>query len=119
MRTADGFARLTLTREDLIATLPQELTELRQFVPWKAEWREGRWTKILVDPRTGKYGSSTNPATWTTLDESLHFHEGHPESRGIGFVFVAGGGFVGIDLDNCIDECSSGRAIGDPGGIIP
>jgi len=54
-----------------------------------------------VDPHTGGAGSTTNPATWGAYDDAKRARQ-RLELDGIGFVFVDGGGIVGIDLDDCI-----------------
>ncbi len=46
---------------------------------------------------TNKKASPTNPGTWRSFDEAL------ATSIGVGYVFTADDGLVGIDLDRCHD----------------
>ncbi len=92
--------------------IPPELVELPQFVCWRAKFERenNKWTKIPVNPHTGGLASSTDPATWADLSTALKFYQGNPNTvDGLGFVFRAGGGIVGIDFDHC--------ANGSPGSI--
>jgi replicative DNA helicase len=74
-------------------TIPTTLKELDQWVLW----RTIRGTKVPFQ-RGGAPASSTNPETWASWDEITECED---ESDGLGFVFLAGGGLVGIDLDGC------------------
>jgi len=51
-------------------TLPQELQNLRQWVCWRLEpdKKSDRDAKVPYNPITGKRASSSNSATWGTLD---------------------------------------------------
>lgn len=68
--------------------VPRELRDLKQWV--------ARRGKLPVNPMTGKLASATDPATWGTFDTAL----AAKNSDGIGFVFTAENGLVGIDLDS-------------------
>ena len=82
--------------------IPPEITELPQWVCWRAAFRDGGWTKQPVNPATGELASSTDPATWADLSTAwAHYHGNPGEVDGIGFVFKEGGGVVGIDFDHC------------------
>src|SRR4051812_198484 len=76
--------------------IPVELKEPGQWVGWKWEWIEGRWTKVPYDLRTGLPASSTDPSTWSSYAAT----EGHEQ---IGFVFSQRDHYCGIDQDDCID----------------
>ena len=84
------------------SAVPTELTRRRQWLIWRYVYRPGKKkpTKVPHNPATGALAKSTEPSDWSTFAEastSQHPHDG------IGFVFVKGGGLVGIDLDDCID----------------
>jgi len=85
--------------------LPQELQNLRQWVCWRLEpdKKSGRDAKVPYSPITGKRASSSNSATWGNLDEALTCAEKYFFS-GIGFVFTAECGIIGIDIDNCLSD---------------
>jgi len=85
--------------------LPQELQNLRQWVCWRTEpdKKASRDTKVPYNPITGKRASPSNPATWGTLENALSCKEKYFFS-GIGFVFTAECGIIGIDIDHCLDD---------------
>lgn len=86
-----------------VLILPDSLTELDQCVLWRYELVGDRQTKVPYSIRGGK-ASSTDPRTWSTFEQALEAWRRNPKRySGIGFVFVKGGGMVGIDLDDCLD----------------
>ncbi len=78
-----------------------ELAGLPQWVVWRTETRDGKPTKVLVNPKTGTHASSTDPRTWSTYD---HARELSPNYDGVGFVFWPADPYTGIDLDHCFHE---------------
>jgi putative DNA primase/helicase len=87
------------------ANVPAELRALPQWVGWRKVVRDGRPTKVPVDPKTGGAGDSTAPGTWGTFDRAL---AGARLGRwdGVGFVFTAADPYVGIDWDDVIDPAT-------------
>ena len=85
-----------------IDSIPEELTQWDQWVNWKIEIRDGKKTKIPVNPNTGKYASTSDSSTWGTFEEAIEGLEKH-RVNGIGFVLTADDPFVGGDLDHCLD----------------
>ncbi len=82
--------------------VPTALQDRPQWVAWRYV-RKGKWTKVPIDPHTGRAASSTDPATWGTFREALDYHLAHPDTTdGIGFVFAEGGPFAGVDLDDSL-----------------
>jgi primase-polymerase (primpol)-like protein len=79
--------------------LPVGLTERAQWVCWREQERDGRQTKVPVDPNTGGFASATDPATWTDFDEAREYAKAN--ALGLGFVFTEADPFVGVDLDKC------------------
>jgi hypothetical protein len=82
--------------------IPEALRKLPRWVTWRygPRRKNGRQSKIPLNPVTGKPASVANPADWTDCETALAAcakgtHEG------VGFVFAPGDGFVGIDLDKC------------------
>jgi hypothetical protein len=68
-------------------------------VCWRYEFRDGDWTKIPCNPRTGANAKSNDPSTWTSFDDAIRHAS---QFDGIGFQF-GDSGYVGIDLDDCRD----------------
>jgi putative DNA primase/helicase len=83
--------------------IPAELRELRQWVLWRYEEREGKRTKVPC--RANKptvRASSTDPDTWSTHEDALRA-AGTDGMDGIGFVFTESDPYAGVDLDHCVD----------------
>ncbi len=73
-----------------------------QWLCWRNEKRNGKSTKVPIDPQTRSFGSSTDDSTWSDFDSALeYFQSGGCD--GIGFVFTDDDPYVGIDLDDCRD----------------
>jgi hypothetical protein len=85
------------------AGIPDELKQLEQWVCWDDRRRDEKWTKVPLDPKTGRAASSTNPATWGTFHQALDYYQRH-DLAGIGFVFTPNDPFCGVDLDDCRDR---------------
>ena len=91
------------------ANIPEEMRDRRQWINWKLSRNPkptGKpWTKIPLDPRTGRKAATTRPETWTDFDtacarhQEFSRHAGRGSSEGLGFVLR--GAHVGIDLDDC------------------
>lgn len=90
---------ISLLKPDL-ACIPQTIAERNRWVLWKAEQREGKWTKIPYQWDTDRPASSTAPGTWGSFSDvsARYLRGGYP---GIGYVL--GDGVTGIDLDHVRD----------------
>jgi putative DNA primase/helicase len=88
------------------AGIPAALKVGRRFVVWQYDRREGAWTKLPYNPRTGTRSSSTDSITWGAFDEALTAyaaggwdgigvmlrpHQAHPDD------------LIGVDLDHVYD----------------
>src|SRR5262249_36925732 len=86
-----------------------ELKSRPQWVCWRYERRrdaQGRpkWTKIPIDPKTGRNAESNDPGTWGTWEQAWQYHREHPnKTAGVGFVFRADDPYTGVDLDDAIN----------------
>jgi len=84
--------------------LPPELMDYAQFITWQPEWREGKdgkpgkWTKVPVNPLTGRKAQSNNPRSWAPAALVLG------RFSLLGFVFSSTDPYTMLDLDNAIDE---------------
>src|SRR5215204_2988603 len=78
------------------------IRDLRQWLCWRSEERDGKPTKIPYSPITRERASSTTPETWTGYEEAVRAckEEGY---GGIGFVFTPDDDLCGVDLDKCLD----------------
>jgi hypothetical protein len=73
---------------------------LRQFVAWRWELRDGRWTKVLIEPRTGQRARANAPGTWGTFAEAVACAQ-RRRLPGISIVLTEQLGVVGGDVDHC------------------
>ncbi len=81
---------------------PEALVRTPHWVGWKWGTRDGKRTKIPVNPHTGKNASSADPATWADFATARTFAQRH--AYGLGFMLAPP--FVGIDLDHCRDPAT-------------
>lgn len=86
-----------------LTNVPERLRREPRWVCWRLQRRDGRATKLPVDPRTGRMASSTDPGTWGTFDEAASA-VGRWHASGVGFVFGPDRAFTGLDLDHVIRE---------------
>jgi putative DNA primase/helicase len=94
----------TATFPVLAENIPEELKRRPQWICWRLEERNERWTKVPYVVGTERRASSTDLMSWRTFSEALSAYErGEPPYDGIGFVFCSGDPYVGIDIDNCRD----------------
>jgi hypothetical protein len=77
---------------------------LPSWVCWKLAERDGKPTKIPVDPKTGKLADSSDPKTWADFETTVGYFEAHKGNSiaGVGFEF-GGSDCFGVDLDHCRD----------------
>jgi primase-polymerase (primpol)-like protein len=74
--------------------VPDDLIERDQWVVWRFD----HGTKV---PR----GSTTDPGTWCAFDEAVEVWRRNPQRwAGVGYVFHESDPFVGLDLDNSLDD---------------
>jgi putative DNA primase/helicase len=87
-----------------VATLPDELKALRQWVVWRYEARPGKDkpAKRPYSPGRGRPARTDASATWGTWLQALARYQ-HGGWQGLGFVFSAEDPYCGIDLDGCRD----------------
>lgn len=111
-RTTKGDILSSSERPKVLKVAPQgippELKELVQWVAWKQECRQGKdgkeelWTKVPVDPKTGRNARTNESSTWGTFERALAAVKRY-QLDGIGFVFTEDDLYAGIDLDDCRD----------------
>jgi hypothetical protein len=77
------------------------IKDVRQWLCWRIEERDGKPTKVPYGPRTGQRADSTVPETWGGYDEAVKAYEEHGYD-GIGFVFTTEDDLCGVDLDKCV-----------------
>lgn len=91
--------------------IPAALRAFPQWVCWKKVVRDGKETKCPFDPKTGHAARATEPRDWASFEAACAAAQAPERYDGIGFVFKAGGGICGIDLDDCIDAATGGMKV--------
>ena len=86
-------------------SFPKELASRPQWVCWHLEPdpKGGKDRKVPYNPITGQRASSTNPTTWVGLETAMEAQRKY-HYRGLGFIFTANDGIVGVDIDHCIEN---------------
>lgn len=83
------------------ARIPEELKKLEQWVGWNWSEREGKRTKVPMRLRNGVGPAKTNDRShWGSFDAAYRAHT-NGVFDGVGFVFTAEDGYIGLDLDEC------------------
>lgn len=84
--------------------IPEELKKLHQWGNYHRIWvpKRNKYTKIPVDPWTGKDGKSNDSSTWSDFDTAMRALDKFPQSDGLAFYFA--NGYVGLDIDHIADE---------------
>jgi hypothetical protein len=87
-----------------VEAIPEALRDCPQWVCWRIGIRDDKRTKLPLNPNTGRKASTTNRSTWSICEHAVHLADKSPGVDGVGFVFTGDAGFVGIDLDHCINK---------------
>jgi putative DNA primase/helicase len=83
----------------------EELQARPQWVCWrKEEQREGTFTKVSYNARTGHRAASDNPATWASYGQAVQALRAGTY-HGLGYMFRQD--YTGIDLDHCVNPDGS------------
>jgi putative DNA primase/helicase len=83
--------------------IPNELIELPNWIVWRWEQRDGKWTKPPYQINN-KPAHSDKPNTWTDFQMAFEAFHSHDMWDGIGFMIAKGGGYTGFDWDDCLTE---------------
>jgi primase-polymerase (primpol)-like protein len=86
-----------------IENIPDELKERPQWLLWKWEKRDGRWTKPPYKIE-GQPASSTDPSTWAKFEGVVTAYGKGQGFDGIGYVLTKMDPYTGIDLDGSFNK---------------
>lgn len=90
------------------ASVPEELRRRKQWVVWRKECREadGDPTKVPYHAGANTYRASTiKPKDWTTFGSAVACASNAKfKMEGIGYVFSSHDPYIGVDIDDCMDE---------------
>lgn len=84
----------------IVENIPEAMRVERRWLCWQYVWNGTKWTKVPINALTGRRASSTDSATWASLNDAVAAYQ-RGGLDGIGFVL--GDGWAGIDLDNHLD----------------
>ena len=85
-----------------LGAIPNELKDCPQWIVWKKEMRNGKWTKIPYQIN-GEAAQSNSRDTWSTFEEASNEFLNSTRYDGVGFMFSKEDDFIGIDIDDCIE----------------
>ena len=80
--------------------IPHELKDWDQWVCWKAEYKNSKWTKVPYNPNNGRKAKSNDPSTWGSF-ELAYRRYGQNGYDGIGYMLSNDDPFTGFDFDHC------------------
>ena len=82
--------------------IPESIKQKPFFVGWGYFNRNGNQTKTPINPHTGKFAKSNDPATWGTYEQAKNAVSKY-HIEGVGIMFAKENGIVGVDIDHCYD----------------
>lgn len=96
-----GLVKIGWNAHEARKIIPAAMLGAPRWVAWKYEQRDGRPTKVPLNPQDGRtLADSTDKRTWSDFDSAMsHVAKG---ADGVGFVL--GDGWGGIDFDESTDE---------------
>jgi hypothetical protein len=80
--------------------IPESLKSIPRWVLWGYVQKGEKWTKVPFQ-LNGRAASSTDPATWSSYDDTIRAYKELSGFAGVGFVFN-GDTVTGGDIDKCI-----------------
>lgn len=85
-----------------LASVPAALTARPHWVCWRLESRNGKLTKVPINPHTGGAAATNRATTWASFAHACQQAETDGVA-GVGYVFSPDDGLTGVDLDKCRD----------------
>src|SRR5262245_13782690 len=78
----------------------EELKTYRQWVAWKQGERDGRPTKLPINPHTGGLAKTNDANTWGAYEQAVE-RASKDGLAGVGFVLSKEDNLTGYDFDKC------------------
>src|SRR5215831_17620187 len=101
--------------EPQLDRIPEELRERPQWVCWRYEWKDGKWTKAPYNPESRWHAKTNDPKTWHPFKRVAYAYK---QARGwscpydgVGYVFTADDPYTGVDFDHCFDDVDGAKVI--------
>jgi len=82
--------------------VPAALRARPNWVNWRYETRDGKKTKVPINPHSGYRAKTNDPSTWTDYEAAVEAVAKYGLD-GVGYVFSEDDSFIGIDIDDCRD----------------
>jgi len=83
--------------------IPAELLDRPRWVAWSSVERDGKPTKLPLNPLTGSAASSTDADTWGTFGMAER-RARNDQLAGVGYVIERADGLVAFDFDGCFER---------------
>jgi len=87
------------------SAIPFDLRNEPRWVVWREEKRNGKWTKVPYDAKTGEFAKSNDPTTWTTFEQAI---KASNILNATGYdgpgVMLHDSNLTGIDFDGVLDD---------------
>lgn len=84
-----------------VKAIPLELISQKNWIVWRWEKRNGKWTKPPYQIN-GKEAKSNDPSTWDEFKIAYEAVQSEDKWDGIGYVITKESGLTGIDWDDCL-----------------
>src|ERR1039457_5569671 len=97
------------------AGIPADLRAMLAWIGWRLEQREGRWSKVPVNLKTGKAAKSNDPSTWCDFTTALEAYQ-RRNCSGLGLCRTED--LIFIDLDGCLDSTGELRPYSWAQGVV-
>lgn len=91
---------MAITSVPEASDVPSCIVDREQWVCWRTQKRDGKRTKVPINPHTNLFGSATDADSWSDF-ETARATVVQGSADGVGFVFSDDDPFVGVDLDDC------------------
>jgi hypothetical protein len=92
--------------ETIQGNIPEKLKRLVQWLLWKYWYdkKEGKWKKIPINARNGKWADYTDPDEWAPFEiASQKLQSSNGQYAGVGVALSPKDEYAGGDLDDCRD----------------
>jgi putative DNA primase/helicase len=82
--------------------IPDYLKKRRQWILWRYEWINDRWSKVPYQSN-GQKAKTNNANTWSSYLKIKAAYKADCYD-GVGFCFASDDGLAAIDLDHCFES---------------
>lgn len=98
------YSGVLVGADEATEAIPEELQQCNQWVLWKLEKRDDKFTKVPYSPKSSRRASTADPSTWSSYTDAINAMNNGHDYNGIGFVFSKNDKFSGVDIDHCVQN---------------